>query len=158
CQVQYKCVDEFVESAPNTCPFIAAYTTAFARLKLYSYLEKLGERVLYFDTDSVIYTTKPGEAPLETGEFLGDLTDELGEYGPGAYISDFVSAGPKNYAYQVKNSAGAVVSECCKVKGITLNAANSEKVNFSAMRHIVTEEPDKEVVVTEDRIRRTKEH
>jgi len=34
---------------------IAAYTTALARLKLYSYLELLDRRVLYYDTDSCIY-------------------------------------------------------------------------------------------------------
>jgi hypothetical protein len=40
---------------------IAAYTRAQARLKLYSYLEQLGPRVLYADTDSVVYTSRPGE-------------------------------------------------------------------------------------------------
>ena len=34
--------------------FIASFTTCWARLKLYSYLDILGERVLYYDTDSVI--------------------------------------------------------------------------------------------------------
>ena len=35
--------------------FVAAFTTCNARLKLYSYLEKLNKQVLYFDTDSVVY-------------------------------------------------------------------------------------------------------
>ena len=39
--------------------FIAAFTTCNARLKLYSYLEQLQQGVLYFATDSVIYTVKP---------------------------------------------------------------------------------------------------
>ena len=34
---------------------IAAFVTCQARLKLYSELIKLGKRVLYFDTDSIIY-------------------------------------------------------------------------------------------------------
>lgn len=38
---------------------LAAYTTVQARLKLYSYLEKFGDRVLYYDTDSAIYISKP---------------------------------------------------------------------------------------------------
>jgi hypothetical protein len=37
---------------------IAAYTTAQARLKLYSYLEPLGPSALYADTDSVVYASR----------------------------------------------------------------------------------------------------
>ena len=36
--------------------FIAAFTTCWARFKLYSYLEQLQQQVLYFDTDSVIFS------------------------------------------------------------------------------------------------------
>ena len=43
------------EGAGKTNIFIACFTTALARLKLYAELEKLGEQVLYCDTDSVIY-------------------------------------------------------------------------------------------------------
>lgn len=35
---------------PYTNVVVAAFTTAFARLKLYSYLKLLGSRVLYYDT------------------------------------------------------------------------------------------------------------
>lgn len=41
---------EFVEVMGNTNTVIAAYTTAQARLHLYSFIEKLQDRVLYFDT------------------------------------------------------------------------------------------------------------
>ena len=70
--------------------FIAAFTTAYAHLKLYGYLEKLQHRVLYIDTDSLIYVVRDGESPLELGNYLGDLTDELG----GDTIQEFLSAGP----------------------------------------------------------------
>ena len=56
--------------------FIALFTTAIARLKLYDALDKLQDRVLYYDTDSVIYTTKPNQAQLPLGKFLGEFTDE----------------------------------------------------------------------------------
>jgi len=39
--------DEFLELLKNTNIIIASYVTAQARLKLYSYLEILQERVLY---------------------------------------------------------------------------------------------------------------
>ena len=41
---------EFEETAPNTNLPIADFTTAQARLHLYSYMEQLGDRVLYTDT------------------------------------------------------------------------------------------------------------
>ncbi len=41
---------EYVEALPNTNPVIASLVTAQARLKLYTYLEQLEDRVLYYDT------------------------------------------------------------------------------------------------------------
>lgn len=55
---------------------IAAFTTKQARLELYSYLENLEERALYCDTDSIIFSSKPGDWIPDTGDYLGDLTDE----------------------------------------------------------------------------------
>ena len=40
----------------------------WARLKLYSYLHRLREQVLYYDTDSVIYTWKEGQPKIEIGQ------------------------------------------------------------------------------------------
>ena len=47
--VRWKSKGEFVEALTNTNVVLAAYTTAQARLKLYTLLEGLQERVLYFD-------------------------------------------------------------------------------------------------------------
>ena len=47
----YQCNEEFVEESGRTNVVIAANTTAQARLKLYSYLEQLGPRALFADTD-----------------------------------------------------------------------------------------------------------
>ena len=46
---------------PHSCSNVvmASFVIARARLKLYDILEKLNERVLYFDTDSIIYEHKP---------------------------------------------------------------------------------------------------
>lgn len=62
---------------------IAAYTTAQARLKLYSYLESLGDRTLYADTDSIIFTARLGEWSPPLGDYLGVITDET----PGKNLS-----------------------------------------------------------------------
>lgn len=46
------------------------------------------------DTD-VIYVVREGQILLSTGNYLGQLTDELNE----DFITDYVAAGPKSYAY-----------------------------------------------------------
>ncbi|RZC37790.1 hypothetical protein BDFB_013942 [Asbolus verrucosus] len=73
-----------------------------------------------------------------TDNFLGQLTDEIQEYGLGSYISEFVSDGPKNYSFNVfilnRERKNVTV---CKVKGITLNYKNSKIVNFESMRDMV---------------------
>jgi hypothetical protein len=72
---------------------LAAYTTGQARLKLYSYWEKLEKRALYADTDSIIFGTDKNEWKPFLGDYLGDLTDEV----PTNTITHFVTGGPKNY-------------------------------------------------------------
>ena len=57
--------------------FIALLTTSLAGLKLYDALDTLKERVLYYDTDSVLYRWQPGQVKLPLGRYLGEFTDEL---------------------------------------------------------------------------------
>lgn len=138
--VQWESIEEAVDSSPNTNVVIAAYVTAQARLKLYEYMERLGERLLYVDTDSCIFVTKKDnnyEYTPHLGSLLGDMTDELTDYGTGSYIINFLSGGPKFYAYRVLNPSTGIVSECCKVKGITLNFENSIKINFDTIQNLI---------------------
>ncbi|XP_043286864.1 uncharacterized protein [Venturia canescens] len=117
--VNYTKTDDAVIPSNIANTVIAAYTTAQARLKLYTYLEPLGKRALYCDTDSVIYVTRkePGEYEPPTGQLLGDLTDELSSYGEGSYIKSFISGGPKFYSFIVNTPSGAE-SEVCKFDSI----------------------------------------
>jgi hypothetical protein len=72
--------------------------------------------VLYCDTDSVIYIQNVDEAPnVETGDYLGDLTDELEECGSGSYIEEFVSVSPQNYGFTVFCPATEKRASKCKV-------------------------------------------
>ncbi len=57
--------------------FIASFTTAYGRLELYKLMDRLGPRVFYVDTDSLIFSTKEGEWMPQTGSYLGELTNEL---------------------------------------------------------------------------------
>ncbi|CAH3192314.1 unnamed protein product [Porites evermanni] len=85
--------DDACEGAGKANIFIASFTTALARLKLCEELQKLGEKVHYYDTDSVIYKWREGQPYIPTGIFLGQMTDEL----EGDPVVEFGSAGPKSY-------------------------------------------------------------
>ena len=61
CEAHYKVKGVFRQQNPHTNVVIAAFTTAYARLKLYSVLEKLDpSSILYMDTDSVIHVEREG--------------------------------------------------------------------------------------------------
>lgn len=154
----YKLDEEAVTPSARASVVIAAFVTSIARMKLYSYLRLLKERVLYFDTDSIIFVEGPTDISPPTGDFLGDLTDEItDEYGPDAFIDIFVSGGPKNYAYRV--NINGVYKTVCKVKGINLHYRNAGMVNFETLKRLVTEEIDAEVILPEGkRICRSKMH
>lgn len=154
--VNWKYLDDSVKVSNMTSVTIASYVTATARLKLYSYLEQLNERVLYFDTDSIIFVDWPGAISPPVGDFLGDLTDELAEYGPGSFIDSFVSGGPKNYAYRVRVGGSNVTRTVCKVKGISLNYENCKKVNFQKIKEMVLAPVPSSVLLTGKQICRTK--
>ena len=131
-EVHYQYQNEDIPVSPNLNIFVACFTTCWARLRLYAALEKLGERVLYYDTDSVIFYTDEGQANPVLGHYLGDFTNELkGD----DYIIEFVSGGPKNYGYTTKN--GKVE---CKVRGFRLNSEGKTQLNYNIMRQNVQDE------------------
>ena len=138
----------------HTNEFIGAYVKTGALLKLYTYLDALKEKALYCDTDSVIYIQKCGQPPAVTcGDKLGDMTSELG---PDEYISEFVSGGPKNYAYKIVNAETAAKKTVCKVRGITLNYTASQLVKFQSIKDMILCADVKDVITvrTEREIKR----
>ena len=134
-EVHYTYQDEDIPVSPNLNIFVACFTTCWARLRLYAALEKLGERVLYYDTDSVIYYTDEGQSNPTLGNYLGDFTSELDKED---YIVEFVSGGPKNYGYQTHQ--GKVE---CKVRGFRLNWEGKTQLNYHIMRQNVLDEIQK---------------
>lgn len=141
--------DKFIQTCGKTNAIIAAYTTAQARVKLYSYLKSLGKRVLYCDTDSVVFTTAMGLWDLHLGDYLGDLTDEV----PDNKITHFVTGGSKNDAYNLAKPSKMGKSSICKVRGITLNLKNSLDINFNTVKSMLIGKGDESVtVVNENKI------
>ena len=127
-EIHYIGKEGFVEENDKVNIVIAAFTTAYARLKLYDLLDLLQERVLYYDTDSVVYVHEPGKPDPPLGDYLGELTDEL----KGGYITTFLSGGPKNYGY-VTNTGEAML----KIRGISLTYDATLTLNINTMRDLV---------------------
>ncbi len=50
--------------------FIGAFTTAHACLELYDLMDRLGDRVLYTDTDSIIVVSRDGDWMPPLGDHL----------------------------------------------------------------------------------------
>ena len=53
-KMTYNFKDQFVDNSKDTNVYIACFTTSHARLMLYNKLDYLNEKVLHFDTDSII--------------------------------------------------------------------------------------------------------
>jgi hypothetical protein len=128
--ISKKTSEDFLVTSKDTNIFIAVTTTAWARIRLYKELDVTKERTLYCDTDSIIYqksedTTKN----LVIGNFLGEMTNELDA---DDNIVDFVSGGPKNYAYRTRKGKAVV-----KVKGFSLNAANITAFAFENVKKLI---------------------
>ncbi|VEN56957.1 unnamed protein product [Callosobruchus maculatus] len=155
--VNWEYREEAYDSLTTVNVVVAAFVTAQARMKLYSYLEVLQERCLYYDTDSCIYVSRPGESDIPTGDFIGDMTDELEKDGAGSYITEFVSGGPKNYSYKLWSTRDQTFKTVCKVKGISLTYEASRIINFDTIKDMVLN-IDEPIYVMSKQIRRTQEH
>ena len=134
-EVHYQYQDKDIPVSPNLNSFVASFTTSWARDRLNKAIQLLGERVLYFDTDSVIYLEEPGQPNPPLGHYLGEFTSEFEN---DDYIEEFVSGGPKNYGYKTKK--GKVE---CKGRGFRLNNEGKTQLNYDVMRQNVLDEIQK---------------
>jgi G:T-mismatch repair DNA endonuclease (very short patch repair protein) len=127
----------FEQADLKTNVVIAAFTTSWARLKLWNVMHSLGERVFYTDTDSLIFESLSDKNDPPLGEFLGELADELSCKKVGCSgcnedshsIVEFVASGPKNYGFITNNGF-----QVCKVRGFSLNCEASKILNFETMK------------------------
>jgi len=65
------------------------------------------------------------------------MTNELKDYGADAYFDEFVSGGPKNYAYKVLGTSDGQPRYTIKVRGITLTNTTAKQVNFESLKRLV---------------------
>lgn len=119
-------------------PILSSYTTSYARLLMYDYLEELGENVIYMDTDS-IFTSKE----LSTSNELGFMKLEYS-------VDELVVVKPKFY----------MIDDSPKIKGINrctkedfvnvLSGGVVDKIKFSKLRESIRRgiEPNKKIKVS----------
>ena len=143
-QMTYNFKDQFVDNSKNTNIYITCFTTSHARLMLYNKLDYLREKVLYFDTDSIIYVDD-GTKNVKTGDMLADMTDEISGKG----ITNFVSTGPKSYSFKYGDN-----EQKSAIKGFTLNHENSSILNHDSMSKIVKKQIREITIVNENKITR----
>lgn len=110
--------------------YLAAFVTAYARRKLHGYMHEVGtHRVVYCDTDSVVYVQPRGRQLLTCAPGLGNLTNEVDG---GVTIEKFYSSGPKSYCKVYSDGSYEM-----KQKGLTLNHANLQMLTPEVMRQAI---------------------
>lgn len=106
------------------------FVPAYGRLTLFKYLHKLGERVLYHDTDSIIYLYDPALENIPESDIWGSWDEEkISKKG----IDAFVSLGPKSYAIKAGDE------EVVKLKGLSVKYAHRNMVNFDTISNCIDE-------------------
>ena len=138
-------IDTFIES-DYISELTAVFTTANARVRLYLMLDWLHpSQVCYCDTDSVIFIydetnpehKSPEKHKPDNFEFGGGLGQWEDEFDGKDYIEELVIGGAKSYSYKTKYGCTKKGKIQVKQKGITLDRANDEVVNFDTMRDMV---------------------
>lgn len=100
----------------------------YGRLQLWEQLNLLGDRVLYCDTDSIMYVSVPGMYDVPIGDMVGDweIEDICTEH---EGIREFVAWGPKSYGLKCGDGYTTV-----KAKGVSLKRATEAIFNFDVMK------------------------
>ena len=97
-RVYYTMKDDYILENPTSNIIVALWTTSAARVHLFksmkNVVEQPGCRLYYTDTDSLVISHPRGKCPVQIGNMLGELTDEL----EGKEILEFHCGGNKQYS------------------------------------------------------------
>lgn len=106
------------------------FVPAYGRLMLYDALDMLGERVLYHDTDSVIYIYDPRLQNIPSGDIWGEWDEE--KISRNGNIEAFVGLGAKSYSLKLREGADVI-----KLKGLTVKHSHRHQINFESLEQTV---------------------
>jgi hypothetical protein len=106
------------------------FVPAYGRLMLYEQLDLLQERVLYHDTDSIVYIYDPLLYNIPSGDIWGEWDEE--KVSKNGNITAFVGLGAKSYAIEAKDGGNVI-----KLKGLTIKRSHSDYINFNSLEELV---------------------
>lgn len=122
--------DETETDLTNSYLPAACFVPSYGRLQLWEQLNKLGNRVIMYDTDSVTYIHDPKLYNPSTSKMWGQWEEEdISVVG----ITGVVCTGPKSYAMRCKNKDLNVV----KLKGLSQTRATSKILNYDTIKKMV---------------------
>lgn len=101
------------------------FVPMWGRLLLLKQLTKLGKRVLYHDTDSIIYKYDPLLENINESSMWGEWEEE--DISKNGKITEFVGLGPKSYGLKTEDSAFV------KIKGLSLKYSHRDIINFDKL-------------------------
>lgn len=138
----------------KTSPALGSFITMYGRTMLLEQMQKLGKRVLYHDTDSIVYERVEGEYNIPLGKCLGDWEDEL----KGKPMIEFVALAPKTYSYRyLDDPVDETVDGCkywqwegrhypirevTKIKGVKQCFETKSSIDFDTMLALVNRTKD----------------
>lgn len=130
----YKTFHEHDRVNPYVNIWIASAVTAWARCILHAQMIVVGpERVLYCDTDSIVFLKRRDEQRQFIGQGLGKWTNESDE---GDEILEFMGVAPKCYMkVERENLSGTM-----KAKGVRLTVSNREKTTPEVVKQLLQQE------------------
>ena len=140
-QVRYQNRDDLNKCQTKTNIVLASFVTCYGRLKLYEEMKKLGNRLLYSDTDCYFYWTEPGLYEPKTGSYLGQLTNEISKE-KGNYIIEMIAIAEKFYGYET--DTGYTHSLC---KGIAFSHLSSQKISIDVLRDLVLKDTSNQIEI-----------
>lgn len=108
----------------------ACFVPAYGRLQLWEQLNKLGDRVIMYDTDSVVFIYDPDLYNPTASKMWGCWEEEdISAVG----ITGVVCTGPKSYAMKCVDPKYNVV----KLKGISQTRATDNILNYDTIKNMV---------------------
>ena len=143
CLISYEYEDVEDSRVGKTSPAIASFVTSYGRLCLFDLMKEIeGERegrLLYCDTDSAVFVHREGDKEIETGDFLGELTDEFASDYPGFTCYKGFFCGPKSYMLLLSKQEGDQVihKTISKFKGLTLSSATDNTMTPGTIESLI---------------------
>jgi len=130
-QVTYEKTKEFYKHNRNYNIWIASAVTAHARCRLHRQMIKIGpERILYCDTDSIIFLYSRHAESTLASRGLGNWVDETIDFG--SAIKKLFAFAPKSYCLVLENGSYRI-----KAKGCRMTLPNKEKANPDVLEKIL---------------------